>query len=174
MFSNYLILLIEKLHFIRVIIARFFAILFRKVKKIELLYLNYDTKYLFDKSFIIINYKFNNALYYQFDGQRTLEKQIKIFNLKTINSEIDFIVHGFFQKKIYKLKFEPELTLNTESFKTNLYNLKLQLVEQIIPKLVQPNVICQLDKPFITSSKIKITNKPITFKNHPFNLNDFI
>lgn len=174
MFSNYIIFLLEKIYFIKVISARFIRFLIKKDNRIALLRLDYNTARLFDNSFIIFNYNFKNAIYYKFNGRRTLEHQIKVFNLQNINYEIEFIVYGFFQKKIYKIKFEPVLTLNADSFKTNLYSLKLNLEEKLIPKLIHQDVFCKLNKPIIRSSKIKITNKHLKFKKTFFNLNDNI
>ena len=160
-------------------IARFFIILFRPRKRIEEIYLNYSTEHLFDNSYIIINYRYRNAIYYRFGKHKTLEKQIKIFDLKNLDKEIDFVVFGFFRCKKYKLKFEPQLTLNNSSFKTTFSSLKIKLVERIIPKLSHPNIYCDFKKPVVNSQKIKIKQikiKQLTIKisNIPFNLNEFI
>ena len=115
MFSHYLTHLLKKLQFLKIVIARFFIILFRRRKKIEELYINYDTQNLFDNGLIIIKYRFRNAIYYRFGNHITLEKQIKIFDLKN------------FDKKIIKLKFQPLLTLNEDNFKTSFSNLNSSL-----------------------------------------------
>jgi len=174
LFSNYLISLLEKLQFVKAIIVRFFVLLFRKRKKIELLYFYYDTKHLFDNSFVIVDYKFNNAIYYRFGNYRTLEKQIKIFNLKNIDREIEFVVYGFFQRKNYKLKFKPELTLNADSLKTKLYNLSIKLEEQIIPKLINKKIYCEVAKPLIKFSTIKMVNQSTSIQINSYNQNEFI
>lgn len=174
MVSNYLILVFKKLQFILIIVGRFFKILFRKRKEIELLYLNYSTEYIFDNSLIIINYRFRNGLWYQFGKHKTLEKEIKIFNLKNFDTEFDFVVHGFFQKKVFKLKFEPQLTINTQSFKTSLSNRSLDLVEKAIPDLIQPHLYSDIGKLSIDTSKIKVTSKPFIINNNTYNQNEFI
>lgn len=174
MFSHYLTYLLEKLLFIKVIIARFFIILFRRRKRIEEIYLNYETKHIFDNSYIIINYRFKNTLWYRFGKHITLEKQIKIFDLKNFDKEFDFVVYGFFRSKTYKLKFEPQLTLNNSSFKTTFSNLNLKLEERTIPKLSHTNIYFDIKKPIVNTPKIKINQPTIKISNTNFNQNEFI
>lgn len=172
--SHYFTLVFKKLQFILIIVGRFFKILFRKRKEIELLYLNYSTEYIFDNSLIIINYRFRNGLWYRFGKHKTLEKEIKIFNLKNFETEFDLVVYGFFQRKAFKLKFEPQLTINTQSFKTSLSNLSFEKVEKTIPALIQPHLYSNIRKPSLIASKIKVTNKPIIINNNTYNQNEFI
>jgi hypothetical protein len=174
LFSHYFTYLFKKLHFIFIIAARFFKILFRKKKKIEVLLLTYNTEFLFDNSLIIINYRFRNALWYQFGSHKTLEKQIKIFDLKNFEQEFALIVYGFFQKKIYYLKFKPQLTIKNHNFKTNFTNLTLNLKEQNIPQLGAPHINLNIEKPFIKTARINIITKPIIIKNNTYNQNEFI
>lgn len=174
MFTHYIKYLLIKLQFLKVVMARFFVIFFRKRRNIELLYLEYDTEHLFDTSFIVFNYRFRNAIYYRFGNHKTLEKKIKIFNIKTFDNEFDLIVYGFFQKKIYKIQFEPQLTLNNDSFKTTISNLTLKLIEQNVPKLAHPSIFLDIEKPNINFQKIKITNQSIQIKTNSFNQNEFI
>ena len=174
MYSHHLTYLFKKLHFLKVVLARFCIILFRRRKKLEELYINYDTEHLFDNSYIIIKYRFKNALYYRFGKEVTLEKQIKIFNLKGIDNELDFVVYGLFHKRKYKLKFEPQLTLNNAAFKTNFSHLNLKLETVNIPKLVSNNIKLKIVAPGFNIPKIKAKNKPITIFHKTFNQTDFI
>lgn len=174
MFSHYLNYLLEKLRFLKVVITRFLIILFRRRKGIELLLLEYETEHLFDNSFIVINYRFRNAIYYQFGNHKTLEKQIKILNIKNFENEFDLIVYGFFRKKTYKIQFEPQLSLNSNSFKTTISNLTLKLQEQNIPKLTHSSIYLDIEKPNIMSQRIKISNKSLRIKTNSFNQNEFI
>ncbi len=174
MFSHYLTYLLQKLRFLKVIIARFLIILFRRKKGIELLYLDYNTEYLFENSYLIINYRFRNALYYRFKNIKTLEKQIKIFNLSNFDNEFDLVVYGFFQKKVYQIKVERKLELDNSNFKASTLNLNLKLSEIKIPRLTPENIYCTIHKPIITKSNIEIENKKLAISNSTFNQNDFI
>ena len=81
---NFLDKFFKKLHFLKVVIARFFTILFRRRKGIELLLLDYAEEHIFEKSYLVINYRFRNAIYYKFGNLKTLVKQIKIFDLQNL------------------------------------------------------------------------------------------
>lgn len=174
MFSNFLTYLVEKLHFSKVVVTRFFTILFRRRKRIEELYLNYSTEHLFNNSYVIINYRFRNAIWYRFGKYTTLEKQIKIFDLKNFDKEFDFVVYGFFRRKTYKLKFEPQLSLDNSSFKTSFSNLSLQLEEITIPKLSHSNIYCEIKTPIVSTSRIKLKQQTIRVSNTTYNQNEFI
>lgn len=166
--------IVFKFNFIKNVLFRCIKILFRKNKKIRLLYINYDAKHLFDSSYIVINYRFANAIYYRFGNQITLEKQIKIFDLRNCDTELDFVVYGFFCKKEYKLKFEPQFTLENSSFKTAISNLNLKLEERTTPKLISSNIYCDISPPKILTQKIKIKQPNIKISNTTFNQNEFI
>ncbi len=167
MFTQYFKYLIEKLQFIKIVFYRFFIILFRKRKRIELLYLNYDKEHIFETSYIVINYRFRNAIYYRFGKHITLEKKIKIFNIINFENEFDLVVYGFFQKKIYRIQFEPKLTLKTDPFKATISNLTVKLIEQKLPKLAHPKIYSNIKQPIINTKKIKI-------KNNSYNQNEYI
>jgi hypothetical protein len=167
LFSQYIKYLIEKLQFIKIVFYRFLIILFRKRKRIELLYLNYDKEHLFESSYIVINYRFRNAIYYRFGKHITLEKKIKIFNIKNFENEFDLVVFGFFQKKTYRIQFEPKLALNTDTFKATISNLTVKLIEQEMPKLAHPKIYSNIKQPIINTKKIKINN-------NSYNQNEYI
>ena len=162
------------LQFIKVVFARFFVILFRKRKRIDLLYLNYETEQLFENSYIIIRYRFRNALWFRFENHSTIEKQIKIFDLNNIDKELTLTVFGFFNKKEYKLKFAPKLTLDSNQFKTSISKLSLKLYEQDIPNLAPKTVFLKLEEPKSFSKNIKIKSNSIQINTNSFNQNEFI
>lgn len=174
MFSHYFKYLLESFQFVFTVIVRSLKILFRWRKEIELLRLDFATEHLFDSSLIVINYRFKNALFYRFGKHLTLEKQIKIFNLKNFESEFDLIVYGFFRTKTYKLKFEPQLQLNNSSFKASFSNLHFKLEQQPISKLGQPVIYLKMDKTIIKTPKIEIVQKIIKLKTSTYNQNEFI
>ena len=174
MFSHYLKYIIQNLHFASVVITRFFKVLFRRRKGIQLLYLDYAAEHLFDNSNILINYRFANALYYKFGNHKTLEKQLKIFNLKNFEKEFDLIVYGFFRKKIYRLKFEPQLQFDNANFKTSFRNLNLKLREQpvIVPK--KGFIRLNIKKPLTEIPEIQIQRRQIRLKTNNYNQNEYI
>lgn len=174
MFSHYITYLLEKLHFLKVVIARFFTILFRKRKGIEVFYLNYDSKHIFENSYIIINYKFRNVIYYRFGNKITLEKQIKFFDLKNIDKDFFLKVVGFFDSKTFHIKLEPQFILESSNFKTQFSNLSLKLAEIETPKLSHPDIYCHIKTPIVNIENIKVNQSKLKISNTTFNLNEFI
>ncbi len=146
--------------------ARFFIILFRKRKRIELLYLNYDKENLFDTSYILINYRFRNVIYYRFGKHITIEKKIKIFNIKNFENVFDLVVYGLFQKNTYRIQFKTKLALNTDPFKATISNLTVKLIEQKLPKLAYPKIYSNINQPIIKTKKLKINNS--SFKQNEY------
>ena len=174
MFSQYLPYLLEKLHFFKVVTARFLIILFRRKKRIEELYLNYSTEYIFDNSYIIINYRFKNALYYKFDNVKTIENKIKIFDIKNYKKEFNLVVHGLYERKVYLIKIDPENKIQRQNFKTVFNNLKPEFVIGSIPNLYSKGLIITEINPNIKSKNFSINKKEIIIQSYPFNQSDFL
>lgn len=174
MFSNKLKYLIKQGAFAKIVLARFLVIIFKRNKNIQLIKLNYNTNHLFKNSLIIIEYQFNNALWYSFNNKKTVEKSIKIFNLENIDSNLTFIVYGFFRKKKYILKFNPILKIENQNFKTNFSNLSLNLEKNSIPKLTPSFLEVCISEPPLKKSKIIITNQTLDIKHNNYNQNEFI
>lgn len=174
MFSDQLKFLIKQGAFAKIVLVRFLIIIFKRNKNIQLIKLNYNTNHLFKNSFIIIEYQFNNALWYSFDNKKTLEKSIKIFNLENIDSNLNLVVYGFFQKKKYILKFDSTLKIENQNFKTNFSNLSLNLEKNSIPKLTPSLVEISISEPPLKKSKIKITNQTFDVTHNNYNQNEFI
>ena len=174
MISQYFISFFHKLKFLYQVIIKAIIIFFRKNREIELLKLEYSGKNIFDNSLIIINYRFRNAIYYSFGNHKTLEKKIKIFNLKNFEKEFELTVYGFFRKKSYKLKFEPKLALETSNFKADFSNLKNDFEFKTIPNLSTQPFKIDLNEIQIKPNKLKITHNKLILKHETFNQNDFI
>lgn len=174
MFSNYLSSLINLLQFYIIVIFRFIKIVFKSNRATHLVYLNYDTEHLFDSSFLVVSYNFQNALYYKINNQNTLSDTPKVFNLSEISNPIEFVVYGFLEKKTYHLEFEPSLTLNSKSFNTSITNLKIELNNSsklnLNIKTIQPTI----KSPKIKSPKIILKNHKIKILTKSFNQKEFI
>ena len=167
-FSDYFRPIFAKSKLVFLVAAKFLIITFRRKKGIILLQLDYSKKYLFDKSYLLINYKFKNALWYDFKNlKKTTNKQAVVFNLQNLSSNrITLIVHGFFQKKVYYINIEPEKILETKSFKLNISGFQ--------KKSFAPQINFSTNNPLIKLERINILEKGITiFKkeikiNHSF------
>jgi hypothetical protein len=127
--SDYYNLLFSQLKFVFIVIGRFFKVLFRKNRQIILLRLNYSHKYLFDKSYLIVKYRFKNALWYTFSPiKNTTEKEVMVFNLQNVpSSEIKMSVRGFFRSRTFLLPIPRENTIDTKTFIPRIRNINGQI-----------------------------------------------
>lgn len=174
MFSAKLKYLIKQGVFAKIVLIRFLIIIFKRNKNIQLIKLKYNTNHIFKNSFIIIDYQFDNALWYSFNNKKTLEKNIKIFNLENTNSDIILVVFGFFRKKKYSLRFDPTLKIENQNFKTDFSKLSLNLEKNTIPKLAPSLVEVSISKPPLKKSKIIIKNQTFNIRYNNYNQNEFL
>jgi hypothetical protein len=156
------------------IALRLLLILFRKDKHIKELYFDSGYEVIFEDSLLIINYRFKNAIYYKINNKITLENKIKIFNVKNIDSEIHFIVYGWFENKQYVIEVSPNKSLNNESFRTQLSRFNISLIVPDIPKLVNEQINITTKNVHIETSKVFILNKKVQIKTNSFTQNDFL
>lgn len=172
MISTLAISLFMKVKFIIAILGRAFRVMFRRRQGIELLRLEYFDEHLFENSYIILQYRFRNALWYRFGNHITLEKEIKIFNLKRFQKEFDLIIYGLFQKKIYRLKFDPELFLETSNFKTVIDNFDTDLYLPE-PGIARHEFTVRATNISPNLPKMGIEKPTLEFNNQPYNQTDF-
>ena len=159
----------KKLKFVTVVGIRFLIIALKRKKSVELLHLHYSSKHLFDKSFMVISYKFKNALWYDFkDLKKTLEDKTVVFNLNKIpTNNIALIVYGFFQKKIYHINLIPEKTLEAKTFKVSTSGLNRKIAFASPIKLERRNASLRLPK-------INVAKTQIAINHSSYNQTDFL
>lgn len=174
MFSNYFPNLINQLQFLLIVTIRFIKIVFKSDRAIQLRYLNHNADHLFDSSFLVIKYNFQNALYYKINNQTTLSDTPKVFNLSEITNPIEFVVYGFFERQTYYIAFQPSLTLNNNSFVTSISNLKIELKNSSKLILNIKTIQNKIKTPKIKNQRIIYSNKNIKILTKPFNQKEFI
>lgn len=138
------------------------------------MYLNHNSEKLFDSSFLVVSYNFQNALYFKINNQTTLSNTPKVFNLSEITNPIEFVVYGFFQKQTYYIEFEPTLTLNSKSFNTSISNLNIELNNPRNLILSMKNIQNKIKTPKVKNQRIKYNNQNIKILTQPFNQKEFI
>lgn len=160
---------LNKINFILIVVSRFLKILFLRRKSIKLLHLLYAKNYQFDNSYLIILYRFKNALWYDFKGiKKTIEEDIIILNIKTIpKMPIELIVHGFFRKKSFSISVVPENTIESKLFRTELNGLNN------VKKISTSLTLCN-SKIAASIPKINLKNTDIQIKHSSFNPTNFI
>lgn len=174
MINNSINIIINSIKLYLEIALRFLLILFRNEKHLKELYFDSGNEPLFEDGLLIIKYRFKNAIYYKVNNKITLENRFKIFNVKNINSEIHFIVYGWFDRKHYIVEIKPTKSLNNESFKTHFSNLNISLTVTDILKLVNNEIHITTKNVAIETSKVLIPNKKIQIKTNSFTQNDFL
>lgn len=174
MFSNYFPYLINQLQFLLIVTTRFLKIVFKSNRAIKLVYLNHNADHLFDSSFLVIKYNFQNALYYKINNQTTLSDSPKVFNQNEITNPIELVVYGFFQKQTYYIEFGPTLTLNSKSFATSISNLNIELNNPSRLNLNIKTVQNKINTLKIKKQTIILNNQKIKILTQPFNQKEFI
>lgn len=168
-FSDYIKPIAKKIQFLLIVCGRFFIILFRWRKGIKLLRLDYATKYQFASSYLIIRYRFRNALWYNFKNiNKTTEKHIIVLNLKNVPEiPIELTAYGFFRSKTFHISVTPESTLQNNSFKTAIKRINET-------EIYSKPIILKNTKPTPTPSKIKLNLSEIQIKQPSYNQTDFL
>ncbi len=167
-------IVIKKIKFYKIILLRFFKILFKRKKSIEVVYINYSDKHLFESSYIVINYYFKNALWYRFGKYTTTDKHIKVLNLRNIKKEFDLVVYGFFRKAVFRLKFQPQNSLNSEQFSTSFYSLSNDLKLKATPSFLLIHIPIQLNEIKLNNTEVICQHKTLSLKTNPYKQTDFI
>ncbi len=176
LFSDYFRPVAGILKFLIIVILRFLRIAFRWNKRIELLELEYSKRHLFENSYLVIQYRFRNALWYRFTSiKSTIGKKPIVINLDKLKSrKIQLIVYGFFRKKVCFIEVRTENILTTDSFKTKVKGL-------FVTDKFTPNVVLSKKDLFIKKRlagpkqvTIQFNNKDIHINHSLFNQTDFV
>lgn len=163
-----------KLKFLLYLSKRVVIILFRKERNIELLELTFSDKFLFENSYLIIQYRFKNALYYQFDDLKTIENQLKIFDISNFKNDFKLVVYGLYEKKVYSIKVNPKNKIHNQNFKTEIHNFKSALYFFDIPNLKSNNVFVKELQSNINRKVISVEKQQINIQSYPFNQSEFL
>lgn len=157
-------------------IVKWFAILLRRDKKLNKIAFDYYKNWHSEKSFLIVELKFENAIYFKvgnlrkFEFSKPLVLNLELVTAKTINVE----VFGFFQKQVFIIDLKKEVKTNTESFKTTIQNFRtFELGDHKTElSLIKPRLNAL--KPEIFIRNVNINLSPITIKFTKFKSQDFL
>jgi len=168
-FSEHIKPIAKKIRFLLIVCGRFLIILFRWRKGIKFLRLDYANKYQFDNSYLLIRYRFRNALWYNFKNiKKTTEKKIIILNLKNVPEiPIELTVYGFFRSKTFHISVIPKSTLQNNSFK-----IAITRISEI--ESYNKPIVLKAIKPTPTLPKIKLSHSEIQIKQPSYTQTDFL
>lgn len=156
--------------------GRLMKILFKKRKKLEIITLEYYRMWHFDNAYLLIDFKFNNAVWFSIEKHKCydLSKQIAL-NLKNIQTETATLeVFGFFQKLVYKIHLNKETSINTQSFRP--YFERIHVFESIIHESINiiPKLGLHIANPSFVSNKIVMRSNNISINHKLINIQDYI
>jgi hypothetical protein len=157
-------------------IVKWFAILLRRDRKLEKISFDYYKNWHSEKSFLVVELKFKNAIYIKvgdlrkFEFSKPLVLNLELVATKTINVE----VFGFFQKQVFIIDLKKEIQTNTESFKTTIQNFRTFELEDYKTELSLIKPKLDVFKPKIFIRDVNIKSSPITINFTKFKSQDFL
>lgn len=159
-----------------IVLFRYFILLFSRNKSIELIRLDVNTEYIFEKSYFAIAYKFRNAIWYEFKGLKsTTDDSLIVFDRSNVGNPIVLIVHGLGNKREYEFETTPDHKLYNASFVTKLNNLTNLDYKSSALSCVPCNLQMVYD---MFSYQVNIKDRcnvrldmNLTIKNHPIKIN---
>jgi hypothetical protein len=118
-FSDYFNRIGRSLVFAITVFIRLVLILISFSKRIIPVNFDYFVRPVFQNSFIVVTYKFKNALWYEIrPGYKTINKRRMILDLNNIHGGLQFIIYGFFTKHKYPINLPVKTILKNQSFNT--------------------------------------------------------
>jgi hypothetical protein len=184
--SSKILILWSNIHFHLKSVLKWLVLLFKWHKEIKPLQLSYFREWRFEKAQLVIYFNFKNVIYYKINNIKRVncDKPIILDLDDPKSSNVEFIVYGFFRKKIYIIDTKTSDKLVTEKFKTKINRLNsiksiyISLVSlKRFPKTAKTifyklSLRKQLIKLNVTEIETNI--KPITLNFKNFNENEFI
>lgn len=161
--------------FISIKFLKYSNFAFKKSKKLEKLSIDYYKNWRFENSFLLIDFKFKNGIWYKINEIKGFDfSKPVILDLSKITSDsLNLEVFGFFQKQVYKIDLIKEAEIQTENFKTSLSDFSsIKLIQKSlqpkIPKieLNYHNPIIQFDRILVKNNEVKISFKQFKKENY--------
>lgn len=172
--NHFILIIINSIKLYFKIGISFLLILFKKDKRLIELYFDSGNEVLFENSFLILNYRFKNAIFYSINNKLTVENNIKIYNVNNLNEVIHFVVYGWFETKHYVIEVKPQKKINKETFITEISNLKISIIPLEFLNLTAKDVNLKSKTISINFSKVLIEKNNINIKTNSFTQNDFL
>lgn len=163
-----------KFHFIR--IGKLLAILFKKNKRLQKLSFDYYKNWHSDDSYLVVDIKFKNAIYFNVDDTKSFDFAIPlILNLQTLKADnIKVEVFGYFQKQVFTIELKKEFKLNSKPFRTAIENIGPVEITQQKTKIKIPNLRFAEGKPKVAIQSFTVKSKHIAIKSNEFKIQEFL
>lgn len=163
-----------KFHFIRT--GKLLAILFKKNKQLQKLSFDYYKNWYSDNSYLVVDIKFKNAIYFKVDDTKSFDFAIPlILNLQTLKADnIKVEVFGFFQKQVFIIELKKEFQLNSKPFRTVIENISPVEITRQKTRIKIPNLRFAFGKPKVTIQSVTVKSKHIAIKSNEFKIQEFL
>jgi len=156
--------------------SKWFDILFKKNRKLKNLSFDYYKNWHSDNSYLIVDFKFKNAIYFKVGETKSFDFTIPLIlnlqNLKTNNIKVE--VYGFLQKQVFIVELNKEIELDTKSFRTKLEKLSLIGIPRQKTKIKITNFLFAFVKPNILIQSVSVNSNNITIKSNKFKIQEYI
>ena len=151
-------------------LGRRFRIVFKRRTRLEILSLDYYKNWHFDNAYLVIDFKFNNAVWFKIDNNIGIDfKKPFILNLQNIKSNtINFEVYGLFQKKVFKIKLNKDAQINTGLLKTRIMSINTIEISPPKTRVGLPGFGLVVKEPSFNLGKITVIEKTIEVKHTHF------
>jgi len=163
-----------KFHF--VLIGKWLAILFKKNRRLEKLIFDYYKNWHADNSYLIVDFKFKNALYFKIGDYKSFDfEKPLILNLQKVKADnIKFEVFGFQQKQVFIIELNKEIQLNSEPFRTTIEYISSVAIVQQKTKVKITNLWFAFGKPKVSNQNVSVNSNPIKIKSNKFKIQEYL
>ena len=149
---------------------RWLRMLFKKNKKIEIITFEYFKNWHFNNAYLVIVFNLKNVLWFRIQkNQGLILNNSIVINLENLKSNtIDFEIFGFRNKRIITIDISKEIELISNSFKTNIQNIRGVEFGKNEIGFKTPNINVVQTKPSIKIQALKVKNNKIEIKHNQF------
>lgn len=187
--TNNIIKVLNDILFYAVVIRKWFAILFRRERQLQIVDLSYYRNWHSDRSYLVVHILCNNAIFFKIgsykccDFTRPLVLNVTKFSSKSVCVKI----YGFGQVDLCEIKLNREIQINFNSFSTSILNWNDLFICDVKPKFIKHfqelhhigqsygHLEVGFQANFVPiQSKILYNSLPIQIKFNPFKSEEFL
>jgi hypothetical protein len=162
------------LKFYSSVLCRLIVLVFKKNRTLSKSHFEYIASPHSEDDFLILDFKFRNALFYKINETKYLYDGCKIIFLKKYNYKISFEAIGY--QGTYKEDFfiEPTIKTNFSKLKTKSQNLNFDFKAQEKTNTINLKKTINSIGIELNQNSVQIKKQNITIKFNSFNQNDYL
>lgn len=147
-----------------------------QILRLETIEFWYSLNWQFDNAYLVIEFKFKNAIWCQIGNVRKfdLSKPI-ILNLTNIHENVlCFKVFGLFQHKVFDIKLNKEAHLNIQPFNIKVENVGLFDLKHQKLHISVPEIAMRTNHITFTIERIALKSQNVQLNYNHFKIKDYI